>query len=80
MTEINSNWMLLPCAPDVCQECAIDHDPEEPHNRDSLYYQMTFYKKHKSYPTWEDAIAHCSDNLKYAVREFLREKGVAIDT
>lgn len=69
-------WKLLPCRPDVCQECAVDHKPEEPHNKDSLYYQMTFKAKHGRYPTWNDAIAHCSDDLKYAIREFLEEKGI----
>ena len=36
------NVMILPPKPGVCRECAVDHKPDQPHNRDSLYYQMKF--------------------------------------
>ena len=26
---------LLPCAPDVCQECAVKHEPWQAHNNQS---------------------------------------------
>ena len=55
--------LLLP-RPDVCQECAVDHKPEEPHNVLSLYYRVKFKMDHDRYPTWEDAIAHCSEEIK----------------
>ena len=46
-----NDFMLLPPAKDVCQECAVKHAPEEPHNKDSLYYQVKFHKEHGRYPT-----------------------------
>ena len=33
---------ILPPKPGTCPECAVDHDPAMPHNRDSLFYQMRF--------------------------------------
>lgn len=30
----------------TCPECAVPHDPEQPHNRDSLAYQYKFYDQH----------------------------------
>ena len=44
--ERKAKFMILPPDPGVCQECAVDHDPVQPHNRDSLYYQYSFYAKH----------------------------------
>lgn len=57
---------LLPCGPDVCHECAVKHDSGEPHNAQSLYYQYHFYAKHKRWPTWKDAVAHCPKDIKKA--------------
>lgn len=28
-------FALLPPAPDVCQECAVEHDPADPHDKQS---------------------------------------------
>jgi hypothetical protein len=64
--------MLRP-PPDCCQLCAVKHGPAEPHNADSLYYQMKFHELHDRWPTWEDAIAHCSRSIKRAARKILRK-------
>ena len=47
----------------TCPECAVKHDPEQPHNRDSLAYQYKFYDQHGRWPTWSDAMAHCPKGL-----------------
>ncbi len=60
----------------TCQECAVKHDPCQPHNRDSLAYQYKFYDKHGRWPKWEDAMAHCPENVKAYWRAALKEKGV----
>ncbi len=62
----------------TCPECAVRHDPEQPHNRDSLAYQYHFYDKHGRWPTWSDAMAHCPDNIKKVWTEALKERGVEI--
>jgi len=72
-------FALVPAAPGTCQECAVDHPPEAPHNRDSLFYQYKFYNKHGRWPTWEDALAHCEDVVKEAWRLALEQKGVSVN-
>ena len=57
----------------TCPECAVKHDPELPHNRDSLAYQYKFYDKNGRWPTWEDAMAHCSEEVKDAWQQVLRK-------
>ncbi len=57
-------WNLMPPAPGKCQICAVDHEPEAPHNKDSLYYQMAFNGIVGRSPTWADAMAHCSDHVR----------------
>ncbi len=51
---------VLPPAPDKCQMCAVEHAPDEPHNRDSLFYGVRFLLAHGREPTWSDALAHIS--------------------
>ena len=63
--------MLMPCAPDVCQECAVDHPHDNPHNQQSMYYQMQFHAKHGRWPTWTDAMAHCAEPVRTAWRKLL---------
>jgi hypothetical protein len=38
--------MLLKPADDKCQECGVAHFPEQPHNKDSMYYQIKFEMEH----------------------------------
>jgi hypothetical protein len=58
LSEQHNVGMLLPCASNVCQECATDHPHDQPHNQESLYYQYSFHAKHGRWPTWIDAVAH----------------------
>ena len=55
------------------------HDAQDPHDRDSLYYQNQFYKQHKRFPTWSDAMAHCSEITKAVFRQRLERRGISID-
>lgn len=71
---------LLGNVPDgACPECAVKHDPQQPHNRDSLTYQYKFYDQHGRWPTWNDAIAHCPDEIKELWIRALTERGVKIN-
>lgn len=74
-----SSMILLPPRPDVCQECAVDHDPRLPHNQQSLYYQMKFKMGHGRGATWNDAMAHCTDDIKERWIEGLKMHGVEVD-
>jgi hypothetical protein len=71
--------MLLPPKPGTCNVCATKHEPELPHNRDSLYYQMAFQSEHGRWPTWADAMTHCSVQMQETWRKLLRERGVTED-
>jgi len=74
--KVDHSVHLLPPPSDACQECAVDHRPDEPHNKDSMFYQMAFRKEHGRWPTWADAIAHCSDDAKVAIKEMLEKEGL----
>ena len=52
-----------------CPVCAREHDPKQPHVLDSLYYQLKFNEKHGRMPTEKDAMAHCTKEVKEAVRK-----------
>ena len=73
---------MFPPAPGLCQDCATDHPPHLPHNQQSLYYQMAFNAQFGRYPTWTDAMSHCTEEMKQFWREklvaLLVEKGLAI--
>lgn len=69
--------MLDNVPPDTCPECAVVHDPQQPHNRDSLYYQYKFYDAHGCWPT-----CRCDGTLltrsQGSVAEELKKRGVEI--
>lgn len=70
---------LLGKTPDgTCPMCAVAHDPGMPHNRDSLCYQYKFYDQHGRWPTWADAMAHCTPKVKAIWRRELETRGVEV--
>ena len=72
-------FILLPPRPDLCQTCAARHAPQDPHDPDGLYYQVQFYQEYGRYPTWRDAMAHCSAEVKAAWITELVRAGVVIE-
>ena len=68
--------MLLPPSPGVCQMCAVDHQPDDPHDRTSFYYQTKFNMENGYPPTWLDAMAHCPLPTQIAWERELRERGL----
>ena len=65
-------WKIIgKTPPGTCSECATKHPPEMPHNQQSLTYQYKFYDRHGRWPTWEDAMAHCSDEIKQLWKDAL---------
>lgn len=70
----------IPPAPSgTCPECATIHDFDYPHDKNSLFYLYTFYYKYKRWPTWNDALNHCSIETKNMWNEFLKAKNIKID-
>lgn len=72
----DAGFTLLPAPPGVCSQCARDHEPDEPHDAQSLHYQYAFYAEHDRWPTWDDALAHCSEDVQAAWRQALAERGI----
>lgn len=56
--------MLMPAAPGTCPMCAVKHKPADPHNQQSMFYQMRFKMAHGRWPTWADAVAHCPSSVQ----------------
>lgn len=75
----NAGMWLLPPAPGLCQVCAVDHPADQPHNAQSFYYQFSFNLEHGRCPTWVDAMAHCSDEVKAHWRAELTAMGIDVD-
>lgn len=73
------SMMLLPPAPGFCQVCAVDHAPEEPHNPQSLYWATARHMKGLPPPTWKDALAHVTPELRARWVEELAAHGVTVD-
>lgn len=71
---------LLPPAPDKCQMCAVDHEPKYPHDQTSLFWQVKFKMERGRPPTWVDAMAHCTEEMKQQWTESLKEHGIEIET
>jgi hypothetical protein len=74
----NKRFMLLPAKPGTCAECAVKHDPLYPHNQQSLYYQYHFYAEHNRFPTWADAMSHCTDDMKLFWTQELLKHGIEV--
>jgi hypothetical protein len=66
--------MMIGNTPDsTCPMCATKHDPTLPHNLKSLAYQYKFYDENGRWPTWDDAMAHCTDEVKAMWMEALSD-------
>jgi len=70
---------MLPAKAGTCPECAVAHEPELPHNKQSLFYQYHFYNQHGRWPTWADAMAHCDQRTKEFWTAQLTRMGESID-
>lgn len=67
---------ILPPRKGACPICAAMHEPMLPHNRNSLYYLMRFRQEHGRFPTWDDAMEHCSEAMKEQLQDLLKEWGL----
>lgn len=63
---------IIPITRGACKICGVCHAPELPHELTSIYYLNWFYQKNKRFPTWEDAMSHCSEKIQEETKEKLR--------
>jgi hypothetical protein len=68
-------WNILPPPKHCCQICGRAHEPENPHDVQQIYYQMTFNGMIGRAPTWADAVAHCVPEVQKAWRDELTRTG-----
>lgn len=74
-----TDGILLPPKEGVCQKCAVDHEPWQAHNQQSLFWQYWFYKDSGGkWPTWRDAVAHCAPDVQKFWIDRLTEMGVDV--
>lgn len=71
-------WALLPPSPDVCSMCAKDHEPELPHDWQTIYWQYAFRAEYDRWPTIDDAFSHCDDEMQEIWRQALLEHGIEL--
>lgn len=64
--------------PGTCPVCATKHERQEPHDLNSLYYRNQFYRRHRRFPTWADALRHCSELTRAVWTEKLKRAGIEV--
>lgn len=72
------HFTIMPAAPGHCPDCATAHNPAQPHNAQSMHYQMVFYGREGRWPTWADAMAHCAPDVQALWTAELGKRGVAV--
>lgn len=75
---MKAGMRLLPPDKGVCQECAVAHKPQDPHDATSLYYATAFKMAHGREPTWADALAHVDDDTHAAWRAVLAKRDIDV--
>jgi hypothetical protein len=75
-----NGFNLLPAKDGTCETCATQHDPVQPHNAQSLFYQYRFYGDNGRWPNWKDAMQHCSDDIKDQWLTHLSNMGVDVES
>lgn len=73
------DWHLMPAPEGTCPKCAKAHEPHLPHDAQSLQYQYDFYSRNQRWPTWKDAMAHCTPEMQALWTKALKEKGIDVD-
>jgi hypothetical protein len=70
---------MLPAPPNTCEKCAMKHDANLPHNQESLHWQYWFRGQRGRWPTWRDAMEHCSDDVKRKWVDALARLGIKVE-
>lgn len=74
----DATWNLLPPREGACSQCAKEHEPDLPHDWQTLYWQYAFYAEHDRWPLLADAFAHCDDAMYELWREALAQHGLTL--
>jgi hypothetical protein len=69
---------LMPVAKGNCSQCNYQHPADQPHNAQTMYYQVAFYQEHGRWPTWVDAMSHCTTEVQAQWTIHLVDLGVDV--
>lgn len=69
-------WQLLDPGEGCCPVCGDEHPPEYPHNPGHIYWQMLRAVHHEPSPTWNEAMAHVSEEMRESWVGFLDGAGI----
>lgn len=78
-TPLEVKMVLAPAPEGTCELCAVNHDPEMPHDAQSMFYQYRFYNEVGRWPDWRDAMAHCDQRTRAIWRKAIEKYGINID-
>lgn len=78
-TTVKEFDFMLPAPQGCCPVCAHKHPETYPHNATTLFYKIKFQREHKRWPTWNDAMSHCTPEMQKLWREGLKKQGVEIE-
>ena len=73
-----ASMFLMPAKEGTCEICAVAHDPGQPHNAQSLFYQTRFNIEHGRAATWIDAMEHCEPGVRELWTKELTRMGVDV--
>ena len=73
-------FRLMPVKHGTCGQCSVKHNPKQPHDARSLFYQYWFYGENGRWPNWKDAMSHCDESVKKSWVTHLKMKGVDVLT
>jgi hypothetical protein len=79
-----SAWTVLPPSAG-CKECGREHEPDQPHDVQSLTYQYYFRSREaragreERWPTWRDAMAHCTPEVQQRWTDALAAHGITVE-
>lgn len=52
-----------------CAICGDDHPENFPHNPFGEQYRVWFLERYGRYPSWDDAMTHCSEDVKLSFKQ-----------
>jgi hypothetical protein len=73
-----TTMMLMPAKLGHCEMCGAEHEPELPHNAQSLFYGVRFSALHGRSPNWLDATEHCTPEMRDMWLNALIDMGVNV--
>lgn len=70
---------LMPPDPRLCQVCAREHTPEEPHDPTTMYAEMRARMRGEPVPSWRSAMEHCAPDVQARWTAELSRRGFDLD-